>query len=51
MTGYYVERDKARHWLVKFSEFGCNSEVVAVFDNSRSARAHARKMNRARYGS
>ncbi len=42
---YYVERDKARHWLVKFSRFGGNSEIVAIFTYASSARAYARKKN------
>jgi hypothetical protein len=42
---YFVVRDSARHWLVKFSRFGCNSEIVAEFDNARAARACAAKLN------
>ena len=46
MTGYYVVRDRTRHWLVKYSRFGCNSEIVAEFESATAARAFARRKNR-----
>ena len=45
MPRYFVVRDHARHWLVRFSRFGCNSEIVAVFEYASQARAFVRRKN------
>ena len=46
MIGYFVVRDHAYHWLVKYSRFGCNSEIIATFITATAARAYVRRMNK-----
>lgn len=46
MIGFYIDQSGPRHWLVKYSRFGCNSEIVATFEHRSSALAYAAKRNR-----
>ena len=46
MPNYYVVKNGARDWHVRFTRFGCNSEIIETFTNAASARAFAKKKNR-----
>ena len=34
---YFIERANSREWVVRFSRFGCNSEIVSWHRNRRDA--------------
>ena len=45
MSRYYVVKNRSRDWAVRFTRFGCASDVVETFTTAAAARAYARKLN------
>jgi len=42
---YWVEKSGPRHWLVKYSRFGANSDIVGEHATRRAAHAHLDRLN------
>ena len=36
---YYIVKDRARDYSVRFSRFGCGSEIITSFTTRRAAQA------------
>ena len=45
MQGFYVVRNGTYDWHVRYSRFGCNSEIVATYKHASKARTYARQRN------